>query len=130
MFEAVQSTYCSAAATAMGTSPPQQDQNALIPPITTPLTKAIESNFTIGEYTLRGEENDIVAKHVMRCIVLDIIKEVEDLRQRMDKIWASKSQLQTHFSRQWSDAHQRIEQRIDDLLARAWAAVGRSKLGL
>lgn len=126
--EAVQSTYTSPTSTEMTTPPPRQPQCALKSATRTPQTKAIKSHFTIGDYTLRGEESDIVARNVIKCIVSDISGEVDELRQRMDKIWASESHPQTHPSRQRVDVHQRIEQLIDDLLARAWAAVGRSNL--
>lgn len=132
MLEMVQSNYHSATKIETTTSRPQQENHhhAPEPSMPAPSTKSAESVFTIGEYTLRGAENELVAKHVMDCLVSDIGDEVEDLRQRMDAIWASDPQTHTQAARKRMDTVQRIEQMIEDLLGRTWAAVGRSKLGL
>lgn len=130
MLETVQTNYSSARTTETTARPSQQHQYTLAPSMPMPGTQITANLFTIGEYTLRGEENNLVAKHVVNCIVSDISEQVEDLRRRMDKIWESEFQMQSHSSRQRVDTHRRIDQLIDDLLTRAWAAVGRGKLGL
>lgn len=134
MLESIQNTYTSTTTTGTTTPPLQQNLHhyTFECSMPTPQTQPWEitgAAFTIGRYTLRGEENNIVAKHVINCIVSDISEQLEGLRSRMDKIWASDFQSHSHPSGQRTIKHQMIEQLIDDLLTRAWAAVGRGNFG-
>lgn len=91
--------------------------------------RAPQDCFTIGEYTLRGEEADLVAKRVMNRVISDIGEEIEALRQRMDKLWSAESHVTERPTRLTADDYRKVDQAIGQLLDRVWAAVGRGNLG-